>query len=152
MQAETALRRASPEDRSAIVALLESAALPVEGIEDADFVVADRAGVIVGCAAIERRATAGLLRSVAVDAACRGMGLGDALVGHVIAVASRERIDPIVLLTTTAADWFARYAFTRITREEVPVALLASAEFQGACPESAVIMRRLLAAGEAARG
>jgi amino-acid N-acetyltransferase len=132
--------------------LLESAALPVAGIEDADFIVADRAGVIVGCAAIERRAAAGLLRSVAVDAACRGIGIGNALVAHVIAAASREKTDPIVLLTTTAADWFARYAFTRITREDVPAALLASAEFQGACPDSAVIMRRVLAAGEAARG
>jgi amino-acid N-acetyltransferase len=146
------LHRAAAEDRRAIVALLESAALPVDGIDDAAFVVAERAGVIVGCAAIERRGTAGLLRSVAVDAACRGIGIGDALVAHVIKAASRESIDPIVLLTTTAAEWFARYAFTRIAQSDVPAPLLASAEFQGACPASAVIMRRALAAEDAARG
>jgi amino-acid N-acetyltransferase len=152
MSTDISLRRATAEDRRAIIALLEAAALPVDGIEDADFIVADRARMIVGCAAIERRGTAGLLRSVAVDAACRGSGIGHALVAHVIATASRENIDPVVLLTTTAADWFARYAFTRIARADVPAPLLASAEFQGACPASAVIMRRALAASEPVRG
>ena len=48
------------------------------------------------------------------------------------------------LLTTTAERYFPRFAFKRITREDVPDSLQASVEFRDACPASAVVMRKFV--------
>jgi amino-acid N-acetyltransferase len=59
-------------------------------------------------------------------------------------------IEELYLLTTTADQYFPRFGFTRTTRSAVPDAVKASAEFQGACPDTAVVMtRRVGAAGRA---
>ena len=62
------LRPARDADWDAIRALLEANALPLAGAREhlAHFVVADRDGAVLGCAAIERHGDAALLRSVAV--------------------------------------------------------------------------------------
>ena len=145
MTQELAIRDAVAADRMAIAALLTAAALPLDGVDDAVFVVAESDGTIIGCAAIEPHGSAALLRSVAVDASWRGTGVGHAMVTKVIASADNEGIDPVALLTATAPDWFTRFGFTRVTRDAVPASLLASAEFQGACPSSATIMLRTVA-------
>ena len=44
-----------------------------------------------------------------------------------------------------------RFGFTRTARSSVPEALKASAEFQGACPDSAVMMTRRFGAAARAR-
>ena len=51
------------------------------------------------------------------------------------------------LLTTSAERYFPRFGFERITREDVPDPLHASVEFRGACPASAVIMRKIVELG-----
>ena len=45
------------------------------------------------------------------------------------------------LLTTTAEDYFPRFGFEVIDRSEADERLKESAEFRGACPDSAVCMR-----------
>ena len=50
----------------------------------------------------------------------------------------------IYLLTTTAERFFPRFGFEVVTREDVPDSVKASVEFQGACPATAVIMRRTI--------
>jgi len=97
-------------------------------------------GRIVGCAAIERYGTAALLRSVAILKSHRGRRIGETLVATVIQNA-RDRVQAVFLLTTTAADWFPRFGFTAVSRNEVPDSLQGSAEFRGACPASAVVMK-----------
>ena len=77
------------------------------------------------------------------------------MVGLLLHEARRRGIAQLFLLTTTAADYFPRFGFTRMPREQVPQALQASAEFNGACPTSAVFMGvPLIVAllGEAAAG
>ena len=55
--------------------------------------------------------------------------------------ASQAGVSTVVLLTTTAARFFPRFGFSVVNREDVPAAVYASAEFLGACPASATVMR-----------
>ena len=121
--------------------------MPTDGLAthlEAAFVA--RAGDrVVGSAAIEIYEDGGLLRSVAVDADCRGAGLGGRLTAAAIEDAQRRALPALYLLTTTAEDFFPRFGFERITRDEVPASVQMSIEFRGACPASAIVMRKRLA-------
>jgi amino-acid N-acetyltransferase len=110
----------------------------------ASFVVAESEGKLVGVAGLEVCCNNALLRSVAVDPAWRGRGVGRQLVERVIAAAESRGIRALYLLTTTAEHYFPSFGFTRTTREAVPEEVRATAEFQGACPASAVVMAREL--------
>ena len=142
MNAEFEIRDAQNSDTPAIVTLVRDAGLPAAGIERTQFSVAEHDGRIVGCAGLEVHGSAALLRSVAVDAAWRGRRVGEALVRTVLDSAVRLKLDPVVLLTTTAPDWFPRFGFEVTTRASVPRTLLESDEFTGACPDTATVMAR----------
>ena len=143
VHAALTVRRAAPNDWPLIAELLGALSLPLDGARDhlAEFVVAERRTLVVGCAAMERYADAGLLRSVAVLPAEQGRGTGRALVERCLRDAAASGIRTVVLLTTTADRYFPRYGFEIIARDGVPDAVRASAEFQGACPASATVMR-----------
>lgn len=142
MSATFTIRDAVADDAAAIRALLTTAALPLDGVEHVRFAVAEHEGSVIGCAGLEVHGDAALLRSVAVHDAWRGQHVGDALVRTVLDEASKCQLDPVVLLTTTAPSWFPRFGFAPVERGEVPTSLLASAEFTGACPASAIVMCR----------
>ncbi len=138
----TTIRTARPADWPTIAALLVRYGLPLDGAQEqlASFGVAEDAqGTIVGAAAVERYGAAGLLRSVVVAEQRRG--LGSDLVRWSIDQARASGITTLVLLTTSAPDYFPRFGFRQVTRADVPPAVHASAEFQGACPASAVVMQ-----------
>lgn len=137
------IRRATPDDWERVAALLTHLSLPLDGARDhiADFRVAERDGTVVGCAAVERYGDAGLLRSVGIDPAEQGHGTGAALVSQTLREASADGVQTIVLLTTTAERYFPRFGFSVVDRESVPEPVRASAEFRGACPASATVMR-----------
>jgi amino-acid N-acetyltransferase len=88
---------------------------------------------------------AALLRSAVVADQARGRGVGAALLDRLLEHARARGVRQVYLLTTTAEDWFPRFGFTRIARQAVPAALHASAEFRGACPDSATVMQATLA-------
>jgi len=50
----------------------------------------------------------------------------------------------MVRLTTTAEDYFKKRGFKKCERDEVNPQLLASREFQDACPQTAVCMRLVM--------
>jgi N-acetylglutamate synthase-like GNAT family acetyltransferase len=52
----------------------------------------------------------------------------------------RRQVLRLFLLTDTAPEYFARFGFRHEPIARAPQALKASAEFQGACPASAVFM------------
>ena len=108
-----------------------------------DYVVATDAatGVLIGCAGVERYGEAALLRSVVVAPAARSQGLGDRLVREVLRRAAATGCHQAVLLTTTADQYFPRFGFRQIARDEIPLPVRASVEFASACPVSAVVMR-----------
>jgi amino-acid N-acetyltransferase len=135
------IRPATAADWPAIADLLTTADLPLDGADQHldDFYVAVRPDdALAGVAGLEVYGAAALLRSVV--AAARGQGLGQALVQHVLDAARARGIRQIVLLTTTAADFFPRFGFHRIERGAAPTAVQVSREFQDACPASAVVM------------
>ena len=96
--------------------------------------------MIAACAAVERYGEFGLLRSVAVDAGRRGAGLGERVVRRAIDEARANGVRSLLLLTTTASEWFPRFGFRFTARETVPAELNDSAELRGACPTTAVAM------------
>jgi amino-acid N-acetyltransferase len=107
--------------------------------------VAEADGGVVGAIGLEVYGGAALLRSAVVAPAEQGHGAGTALVAGLLEHARTRGVRDVYLLTTTADAWFPRFGFARIQRDAVPAALHASVEFQGACPDTAVIMRATLA-------
>jgi amino-acid N-acetyltransferase len=81
-----------------------------------------------------------LLRSAVVSPEHRGTGNGRRLVELLLERAEEDGIEQLYLLTTTAEDYFPRFGFALTTRSTVPEAVKASAEFQGACPDTAIVM------------
>ncbi|MEP7289467.1 MAG: arsenic resistance N-acetyltransferase ArsN2 [Chloroflexota bacterium] len=136
------LQTASRNEWSQIAQLLQESDLPLDGAEDhiGDFVLAYQDHTLIGCAALERYGDSALLRSVATHQAFRGKGFGQALVRQLIDSARHAEIHTIVLLTTTADNFFPRFGFEVIPRMEAPDGVKDSAEFQGACPDSAITM------------
>lgn len=135
---------AADSQRPAIRSLLRSAHLPVDDLDRAaiEFWTARHAGELVGVVGVERLDNYGLLRSLAVSAGRRGSGLGQALVRVAEEHARARGLAGLVLLTTTAATFFARRGYVVIPRADAPEAVKRSAEFASICPASAVCMEK----------
>jgi len=109
------------------------------------FVVREDDGRVVGVAGLEVYGEDGLLRSVAVEAEYRGLGLAASLVEAALARAKRLQLRAVYLLTTTAREYFARRGFADCPREEAPAAIRESWEFRTGCPSTAAFMKRPVA-------
>lgn len=133
---------ARSSDLPAVLALLERSSLPQEGLADhlATTIVARSGDAVVGSAALEVYGGAALLRSVAVDAALRGQGLGQRLTRAALDLARQRGVAIVYLLTETAADFFPRFGFQLTERAAVVPAVQQSVEFKGACPASAQVL------------
>jgi amino-acid N-acetyltransferase len=140
------IRAAEASDREGVERLLVDAGLPTEGVLEhfSSFFVVDDGCTIMAAAGLELYGKHALLRSVVVASGSQGGGVGTLLTRRAIDEASARGASALYLLTTTADAFFPRFGFERITREEVPEAVRASREFQGACPSSATVMRRAL--------
>jgi amino-acid N-acetyltransferase len=103
-----------------------------------------RAGALAGIVGLEPYGSVGLLRSLAVAEGARTHGLGHALVAHVEKVAARSGVRELYLLTTTAADFFARLGYANASRRAAPAAIAATTQFTGLCPSSATFMSKTL--------
>ncbi len=147
------LRNATSKDLAAVESLLSASDLPLDGVRDnfSSFVVAEDDGEIAGAIGLEKFGSVALLRSAVVSPENRGSGIGSRLVERLLKRADEEGIEDLYLLTTTAEKYFPRFGFTRTTRTAVPDAVKASAEFQGACPDTAVVMTRRVKAAAGAR-
>jgi amino-acid N-acetyltransferase len=129
-------------DLPAILSLLERGGLPAAGLDQhlEAAVVAREGPRVLGCAAIELYGQAGLLRSVTVDPAARGLGLGIRLTEAALTLARGRGVRTLYLLTETAAQFFPRFGFRPIPREEVVAAVRRSVEFTEACAVTAQAM------------
>jgi amino-acid N-acetyltransferase len=153
VEVEMKIREATSRDLDAVESLLSANNLPLDGVKDnfSSFVVAEDKGEITGAIGLEKFGPVALLRSAVVSPQHRGSGVGRKLVEHLLERAESEGIEELFLLTTTAEKYFPRFGFAPTTRSAVPAAVKASAEFQGACPDSAVVMTRRIAAAAPAR-
>jgi amino-acid N-acetyltransferase len=140
-------RAATARDLDAVEGLLSASKLPLDGVKEnfSSFVVAEDEGKIAGAIGLEKFGSVALLRSAVVSPEHRGSGVGRRLVERVLESAAKDGIEELFLLTTTAEKYFPRFGFSNTSRSDVPLSLKASAEFQGACPDTAVVMKRRIA-------
>ena len=125
-----------------VVAFLTANRLPEAGLADhaTDLLVARQRSGIVGSAALEVYGGDALLRSVAVDPAFRGTGLGQRLTRAALDRARGRGATRVFLLTETAAAFFPKFGFTAIDRSSVPESIRGTVEFASACPAAARVM------------
>jgi amino-acid N-acetyltransferase len=137
---------ATLDDLPRIKELLLENKLPTAGVDDnwRTFVVARRGASVVGCGGSEAYQFVALIRSVAVDNAYRGQGIGRRLVRQLLDRLASRGIREFYLLTETAEAYFKKRGFKTIDRDEVHPQLLSSSELQGACPDTAVCMRLVM--------
>lgn len=140
------LRAAAEPDLRAVHRLLEQAGLPTSDLTSSkpEFTVLWESGRIVAAGALERFGSAALVRSVVVDADRRGTGLGRIVVQELEKVAHAARVRRLILLTETAAEFFAHQGYRVIDRIDVPQVVQDSAEFRMLCPASATCMMKVL--------
>jgi amino-acid N-acetyltransferase len=139
-------RKACDTDIEKICRLLEEDQLPTVDIKTGaqEFLLAEDEDGIAGNIGLESYEDVGLLRSMVVSSNKRNAGIASALVEQLLAYASGKGIRKLYLVTNTAEGYFERKGFRKINREEVDEKLLVSAEFNGLCPASSVIMMKTL--------
>ncbi len=97
-----------------------------------------------GVVGLEVHGDDALLRSLAVGLRARGRGCARALVARAERYAREHGVRRIYLLTTTAADFFARLGYKRVEREKAPGSIRATSEFSALCPVSSVLVLKEL--------
>jgi amino-acid N-acetyltransferase len=132
--------------KSQIIELLAAEKLPVNDLPGTldNFIVAIADAEVIGVAGLERYGSYGLLRSVVIRHDFRSQGIAAKLLRRIESLGSLKGLTELYLLTETAADYFERKAYHRITRDEVPAAVQHSSEFSHVCPQSAIVMKKLL--------
>jgi amino-acid N-acetyltransferase len=133
---------ATQADLEDVLKLLGQSKLPKVGVAEhlQNFIVALEQGKIIACAGLEIHGEVGLLRSVAVANDYQKQGLGAKLTEGILDLAEHYRLSSVSLLTETARDYFLLFGFVGVSRAELPASLKNSAEFKGACPDSAIAM------------
>ncbi len=135
---------ASREEIPAVRALLEACGLDasdVDGGPGQRLLVAREGGAVVGCVGLEPVGDAGLLRSLAVAPEWRRRGTARALQEAAVGLARALGIRTLYIRTATIRDRALRDGFEDVPLAEVPEAIRAGRQFQGACPASAASMR-----------
>ena len=82
-----------------------------------------------------------LLRSIVVASEFRSKGLAARLTEFFIAEASARHLQALFLLTETASRYFFRFGFETAERNEAPVTIRETRQFDALCPDSAAFMR-----------
>ena len=139
---------ASADDLSDILNLLSQVQLPHDGVAEnvsAFLVARDEASRLIATIGLERHGTTALLRSAAVTPDYQGCGIGSRLTEKLLQTATRDGVDRVVLLTTTASDFFARrFGFCETSRTVFDEELAGSSEWNLPRCSSAVCMSLVL--------
>ena len=135
------------DERGIMVNALTAEGLPTCDIDSSDgkfFAFRDSNGAIVGFAGLEVFGDCALLRSMVVLPAHRHRGCGAAILERMVARAQALGVKTLYLLTTTAAPFFAKHGFRKVSRENTPASIMETAEFSSLCPSTAEFMERIL--------
>lgn len=142
---DVVVREPTVQDLEAAVRLLEDEGLPVADLTlDQLALAADADESLGGVIGLQRLGTIGLLRSLVVTPGGRGRGIGRQLVDELEALAAREGIAELWLLTIDADPFFERLDYVRRDRGDAPAAVQATAEFSSLCPGDAIVMSKAL--------
>jgi len=135
---------ASANDFKEILDLLSLVQLPHDGIAadvDGFLVARDASSRLVATIGLERHGNTGLLRSAAVAPEYRGCGIGSRLTEKLLERATNSGVERVVLLTTTASEFFARrFGFCETSRGVFENELAGSSEWNLPRCSSAVCM------------
>ena len=137
------ITNASADDLQAILDLLSQVQLPHDGVAEnlSGFLVARDESRLIATIGIERHGNTALLRSAAVAPEYQGCGIGSRLTEHLLQRATTDGIDRVVLLTSTASEFFARrFGFCETLRTAFDKDLAASSEWNLPRCSSAVCM------------
>ena len=150
MNCETvSITNATLDNLDEILALLSRVGLPHEGVSEnvGGFLVArDSTSQVVATIGLERHGSIGLLRSAAVAPEFQRSGVGSLLTKRLLERATNDGVERVVLLTSSASDFFAsRFGFCETPRSEYDEALAASSEWGLPRCSSAVCMSVRLA-------
>ena len=122
-------RDAGTDDVAGILALIEP--LEAEGLlvkrsrerieaEIGSFVVIERDGLLIGCAALHAFGGCGELACLATHPDYREGARGDRLLDAIIARARAAGMQQLFVLTTQSADWFRERGFTELALDALP--------------------------------
>ncbi len=138
---------ASQMDEPWIRQLLIMSGLPHEDITTqhlAHFWVIKEREEILGVIGLELFGRSALVRSLAVHPRQRNQGWASRLEKKAEEYAASSKIQVLYLLTTTAEKFFQKRGFCKIDRGSAPEEIRGTAEFQGLCPISSVLMMKKL--------
>ncbi|HEV7349402.1 arsenic resistance N-acetyltransferase ArsN2 [Telluribacter sp.] len=141
---ELEIGTATARDLPEVVSLLRAENLPAEDLnpELPHFLLARANGTLVGIAGLEVYGTDALLRSVVVHKDFRNFHIARRLTNDLLKQAKLSGIKDVYLITTTADQYFEKQGYARVERTEVPAAILATQQFSGLCPGTALVMHR----------
>ena len=135
---------ASTEDLQDILDLLSQVQLPHDGVAEnvSRFLVArDESSRLIATIGLERHGDTALLRSAAVAPEYQGCGIGSRLTENLLDRATNNGVEKVVLLTSTASEFFAqRFGFRESSRTVFDKALAGSSEWNLPRCSSAVCM------------
>ncbi|ULQ51814.1 arsenic resistance N-acetyltransferase ArsN2 [Flavihumibacter fluvii] len=146
MDEELFIEPAAAEDFSSVCALLESEQLPISDLRKdmKHFFLAIIGETTVGAIGLDPYGSAGLLRSMIVLPGYRHMGIAAYLVETLETHAKQQAIKELFLITNTAEGFFTKMGFNKISKDQLPVTVASSAEFNGLCPASSSIMKKAM--------
>lgn len=135
---------ASPDDLRNILDLLTQVELPHDGVAenvDAFLVAKDDSSRLIATVGLERHGNTALLRSAAVAPEYQGCGIGSRLTQNLLERATSNGVERVVLLTSTASEFFARrFGFCETSRTVFDKELAGSSEWNLPRCSSAVCM------------
>ena len=108
------------------------------------FLVACDGERVIGTIGVKQYGGAGLLRSLAVDPAWHGNGVGEALLQAAEESARRAGVHELWLLTTDAQAYFERRGYSPADRATAPMGLQSCTQFQTLSPAGAVCLSKPL--------
>jgi len=128
--------------RADVINLLTAANLPTQDLPLLldNFFVTTENDKLTGVIGLEIYGQYGLLRSLAVDATVRNIGVAGNLLHSIESLAVDKNLKAIYLLTETAQDYFDRKGYEHVARMDVPEEIKGSSEFSHVCPDSAIAM------------
>lgn len=129
-------------------AALAAASLPVDDLAEPGraFFRITEDGRTLGFGGYELHGPDALPRSIVVTPEARGRGLGREATRRLLREAAKAGARHAYLLTETAAPFFERLGFARITRAAAPETILATRQASALCPSSAALLARPLEA------
>jgi amino-acid N-acetyltransferase len=129
-----------------VQALLRSNNLPFEDCGDhlSNFIGIVQEKQIIAIGGFEHVGRFALLRSVAVDAQYRGLGLGSSLIQKILGKLTLLKIEAIYILTETGDQYFSQFGFKVVERDKLPVEIQTTQQCQALCPAFAIAIRLAL--------